>query len=764
MAPLSRIRLLLAAVALAAPAAFPATALAHANLLFTTPAAGSVVAHAPAEIVLHFDQQIQPVAGGTDVVNDGGTSVIGGPAHNSPKDVRALVIPLQRNLPDGNYTVRWRIVSTDGHIISGVLAIGVGAGRPPPQAATTESSPIDLPYLIARSAYFTGLMLLVGGLVYRLAVWLPVEHGLPAQRREMAALRERHRATQLGTLAAVLLLGGGWVALTRQGAEVAGVSFWQAFNHNGPVGSALQATRFGREFGRGIDLAAVFVILAASAFWLARRSRPGALALAVPATALGVWAVVVPGLSGHAGDPGLGTLAVIVDAVHVASAAIWIGGLAQLVWVMPHATRGLAGEQQSAARLSATRRFSTLALASVIVVAATGGARALWEVSAVSQLWTTGYGRTLIVKTVLLAGLIALGYRNRSALERFAEIRRRGVVERADGGAAGRGVGADEPAARQCALAGIGRIVVAAGGHPGRAGPRRAAGAGGMAGDGRPQLVRHPHEPRLRAAGGDGAAAAAAGISIPMRRVGDVAAGLVPRLAPGTYTISVVRGASTLRRDHRDRDRPPRPGTAAAPNRTGAVAAEEAGDLAVGMQRAGPGIAAVTLIGQSGSTVPDALVTFAGRTALPCGTAPGCYRVRVPGSAVTAAARVLRPSQPAVAARIALPAADAPLRARWCGRPQRRTARSRACDPRTCSRPTHNTRCTPRFSRTPPTSSRSTSTAASGRSSSAMPATTATPPAAGRARRRCPHATRIRSGRTAPPPPTSPATTAGCSS
>ena len=38
----------------------------------------------------------------------------------------------------------------------------------------------------------------------------------------------------------------------------------------------------------------------------------------------------------------------------------------------------------------------------MVVLALTGGVRALWEVDSVSQVWTTSYGRLLIVKTLLL--------------------------------------------------------------------------------------------------------------------------------------------------------------------------------------------------------------------------------------------------------------------------------------------------------------------------------------------------------------------------
>jgi len=103
-------------VALAAPLAWPASAQAHATLLSTTPGAGTVVATAPKQLVLTFDQQIRPVAGGTTVVDDAGRSAMAGAAVNAPSNVKQLVIPLKPGLPAGDYTIKWEIVSTDGHI------------------------------------------------------------------------------------------------------------------------------------------------------------------------------------------------------------------------------------------------------------------------------------------------------------------------------------------------------------------------------------------------------------------------------------------------------------------------------------------------------------------------------------------------------------------------------------------------------------------------------------------------------------------------
>jgi putative copper export protein len=48
------------------------------------------------------------------------------------------------------------------------------------------------------------------------------------------------------------------------------------------------------------------------------------------------------------------------------------------------------------------------------VLALTGAGRALAELSAFSQLWTTGYGRAILLKTGLFAVLLGLGSVSRS--------------------------------------------------------------------------------------------------------------------------------------------------------------------------------------------------------------------------------------------------------------------------------------------------------------------------------------------------------------
>ncbi len=642
------------------PAVAPASAWAHATLIRTTPPSGTRIASPPHQLTLTFDQQVRPIAAGTSVTDASGNSVTAGAARSSSSDVDTMVIPLRPGLPAGDYTVKWQVVSTDGHLISGVYAFGIGAGRPPPQASS-QTSPLDWWYLAARFVYFAGLLLLVGGVVYRVAVFQPAVSEAGASAGRLMALRERHRANQVLALSAVLVLSGGWVALTRQGADVAGVSFWEAFDHRGPVASALDATRFGREFGRGIDVTAAFTILVALAYAAVGHGRRLTLALAIPAALAGVWALAAPGISGHAGDPGRGVLVIVLDTAHVAAAAVWVGGLMQLVWVTPHATRGLPEADRTRVRGLIARRFSRIALASVLVLSVTGGLRALWELSAVSQIWTTAYGQTLMVKTLLLVVLIGFGYRNRGLLDRFGLLRRSAAAELVIlagvvaavalltnlppgnvPSAASVAPSAPAGGSASFALGGRARLNV----WPGHAGPNAfllrlppsSAGATLLLVDERGSQTTVPLR---RAAGGEWAGTAAA-------------------LPSGRLTAQVAAGARTWAATVPIGARQPTPGVAERPAATGPVAAAEAGDLALGAQRTGAKRARFTVLESSGESPRAAVLVVGGRVALPCrGTAGVCYEAPVPRAAGPVPVSIFEGGQAAGAAVLALPPADA---------------------------------------------------------------------------------------------------------
>jgi putative copper export protein len=115
---------------------------------------------------------------------------------------------------------------------------------------------------------------------------------------------------------------------------------------------------------------------------------------------------------GHTADTAPRALMVVDDALHLAAAGVWFAGVALLA-ATSWRRRG-APAAQSVAPLAA--RFSVLAAWSVVVVAATGivmGALIMGEVGAV---WSSAFGRVLVLKVALVGGVAGLGAHHRRAV------------------------------------------------------------------------------------------------------------------------------------------------------------------------------------------------------------------------------------------------------------------------------------------------------------------------------------------------------------
>src|SRR5665213_829890 len=109
----------------------PASAAAHATLIGTTPADGAVLDRAPQSVRVQFDDPVHVASGNAAVSNANNSSVLGG----APRTVgHAVILPLRTGLADGSYSVRWSIVSDDGHRQQGVLAFAIGSGNASPHS------------------------------------------------------------------------------------------------------------------------------------------------------------------------------------------------------------------------------------------------------------------------------------------------------------------------------------------------------------------------------------------------------------------------------------------------------------------------------------------------------------------------------------------------------------------------------------------------------------------------------------------------------
>ena len=287
--------------------------------------------------------------------------MLAGAAHRLGGNPRSLVVPLRSGLPRGSYTVRWSVVSDDGHLIRGVLAFAVGAGSPRPVPTLSAGGGLSAVSVVLRLLFLAGVMLAGGA---ALAGRLLLE-------------RSRWRL-EAGVVFAglVLVAAGGFGLLAHE--------------------PAVDSTRFGRV----TEAAAIAAVVGMAAALASIRVRP----LAHGVVAIGLLELVSPTLGGHALDPHrVRWLVALADLVHVVAAAFWIGGILLLLF-------------SRSAR--ARRRFPPFALSAVVLLGAAAIPRAVAALPSVGDLVHTGYGRALIVKTAVLAAALGVAWVNRRRLLR----------------------------------------------------------------------------------------------------------------------------------------------------------------------------------------------------------------------------------------------------------------------------------------------------------------------------------------------------------
>jgi methionine-rich copper-binding protein CopC len=89
---------------------------AHAHLQQVTPADGSVLQAAPAELVLRFSAAAQLTS--LTIVKDGGAPQKVTPL---PQKAQAQIVVAMPPLAPGRYVVSWRVLSADGHVMPGQI-------------------------------------------------------------------------------------------------------------------------------------------------------------------------------------------------------------------------------------------------------------------------------------------------------------------------------------------------------------------------------------------------------------------------------------------------------------------------------------------------------------------------------------------------------------------------------------------------------------------------------------------------------------------
>jgi len=366
----------------------PARADAHAELLSTEPAAGEHLATAPDQVVLHFSEAVNLGDDLVRVLDSAGVEVdAGDPVHlNGERSSVALPLP---SLDDGGYVVSWRVISSDGHPVGGAFTFRVGdasAAAPGEDQALIDDvlggsgqgdTVLGVVYGVARFAAFAGVIVLIGAIAFVAWLW--------------PAGRDDRRARRIGAVA-------WWTALV---ATLACIPLYAAYVVGGSLGDALDPSLIGDELGHqnGRAWLARALLLAVIAV-VARSKRADRWVL----SGLGAALLVTISLTGHAVSGDLVPLAFVTDLAHLGAVSVWLGGLVVLIGSLLWRESGSRRGDDEVATI--VGRFSQVAFGAVAMIVVSGAIQGWRQVGSYDALFDTAYGRLLVTKVLLVAGML----------------------------------------------------------------------------------------------------------------------------------------------------------------------------------------------------------------------------------------------------------------------------------------------------------------------------------------------------------------------
>lgn len=405
---------------------FPTQVLAHSALRSSSPASGAHLSEAPRELRFRFSEPVELALARIALVGPDGAEVGLGTLQRAADSAALLIAPIRGALSAGTYTVQWQIAGADGHPVRGEYSFMISPGAaglatdPGPTAPGQTAPPaahhrdaMSFPsgerfdsnsplYVAVRWLTFVGLLGLIGAATFRLLV-LPLAARQAGSAVPMLLGSASRRAARIGLGMAAVVALAALLRLYAQSYALHGAS--EAWNAE--LASALL---WRTTWGWGWLLQALGAGLALVGFAGAMRGARAGWGLA----AAGALALAfTPGLSGHAAaSEELAPVAVLADGLHVLGAGGWLGSLLLVVLAGVPAAMGLDSAARGRAVADLVNAFSPTALLFAGTVVATGVFAAWIHMGSLADLWESGYGRTLLLKLVVLSVVFGTGAYN----------------------------------------------------------------------------------------------------------------------------------------------------------------------------------------------------------------------------------------------------------------------------------------------------------------------------------------------------------------
>ena len=400
---------------------FPRSSQAHPILLASDPANNAVLSNAPSQIRMEFSEILVPTFSTAAVVNANNQRVDRHDAHVSSTNSHELDISLKPNLPSDVYVVVWQAQSAgDGHVLRSSFLFTVAAADgsvPSLQGAYPGQNVLgaDNTNLGLYTGQMDGLTLFSFAMVtlvdLSVIFWVGAQlwHCFVLQPLNAQQPLDSRVAQNFQLFFSLPILLEAFIAnlgiLIGQGLVLTGGNLLQVF----PLfGTMMSDGRFGIFW----TMREIILLLAAGlAVYTLRSHKRSPIRdeiISWTNLALGFALLTAETFSGHAvatSDTIL-TYSVMANWLHLLAASLWIGGMFYLAVVYLPVLKGKSLTQRTQALLTTLSSFSPLAITGVVLIAITGPFNATVHLTSLSQLVTTLYGRTLLIKIGCVGALL----------------------------------------------------------------------------------------------------------------------------------------------------------------------------------------------------------------------------------------------------------------------------------------------------------------------------------------------------------------------
>lgn len=362
---------------------------AHAYLENSNPADQSHIQTAPEKVTLVFNEEIEADFPLIEVKDSSGKQVETGKTSVSKKNNHMVEASLPADLKADVYSVSWRVVSADGHAVTGIISFKLGDTKATFQASEVPSSGADLQISsIQKAILYIGFSLFIGVLVFGLGLY---------PRKEQISEKISGRLKKVTWIALALLGVALLIQLFVQTSITTGVSISESF---GPSKlAAFLTTKTGYIW---ISEFVVWLLLAIFTVMMFFKKKQWSWFALLTESALIGYLIFAKAQNGHAAASADKIVSITADMLHMIAASVWVGGILVLLFVLPRTGKAR----------KVWIRFAIVAIIAVASILVSGLLMAVMNIGQMANLFTTNYGKILLFKIGLfiLMALLGLGH------------------------------------------------------------------------------------------------------------------------------------------------------------------------------------------------------------------------------------------------------------------------------------------------------------------------------------------------------------------